>query len=103
MQWNSLFTAFEFPFFITCKQVDAYGLCGIVHVMLHGSYMEVVKKEKSDGGYVYLPRLPFKRYFPFVMYAIITFVYHSYFFIRGSLCETCIFLVSWILELIWKI
>ncbi|XP_047178646.1 mitotic checkpoint serine/threonine-protein kinase BUB1 isoform X1 [Vigna umbellata] len=43
-------------------QVDAYGLCGIVHVMLHGSYMEVVKKEQSDGGYVYLPRLPFKRY-----------------------------------------
>ncbi|KAK7342402.1 hypothetical protein VNO80_25353 [Phaseolus coccineus] len=43
-------------------QVDAYGLCAIVHVMLHGSYMEVVKKEQSDGGYLYLPRLPFKRY-----------------------------------------
>ncbi|ESW04799.1 hypothetical protein PHAVU_011G125900 [Phaseolus vulgaris] len=43
-------------------QVDAYGLCAIVHVMLHGSYMEVVKKEQSDGGYLYLPRRPFKRY-----------------------------------------
>jgi len=82
MQWNSLFTAFEFLFFITCKQVDAYGLCANVHVMLHGSYMEVVKKEQSDGGYVYLPKLPFKRYIPCVMlYAIVSFVYHSYFFI----------------------
>ncbi|QCD87710.1 checkpoint serine/threonine-protein kinase [Vigna unguiculata] len=43
-------------------QANAYGLCANVHVMLHGSYMEVVKKEQSDGGYVYLPKLPFKRY-----------------------------------------
>lgn len=43
-------------------QVDAYGLCAVVHVMLHNSYMEIVKKESSDGGFVYLPRLPFKRY-----------------------------------------
>lgn len=104
MQWNSLFTAFEFSFSITCKQVDAYGLCAIVHMMLHGSYMEVVKKEQSDGGYVYLPRLPFKRYIPSViLYAIVTLVYHSEFFTRGSLYETCIFLVSWLLRSIWKI
>ncbi|XP_027348193.1 mitotic checkpoint serine/threonine-protein kinase BUB1 [Abrus precatorius] len=43
-------------------QVDAYGLCAIVHMMLHNTYMEIVKKEQSDGSYVYLPRLPFKRY-----------------------------------------
>ncbi|XP_020223220.1 mitotic checkpoint serine/threonine-protein kinase BUB1 [Cajanus cajan] len=43
-------------------QVDAYGICAIVHMMLHNSYMEIVKKEQSDGSYVYLPRLPFKRY-----------------------------------------
>ena len=82
IQWNSLFTAFEFLFSISCKQVDAYGLCAIVHVMLHGSYMEVVKKEQSDGGYLYLPRRPFKRYIPSViLYAIVTFVYLSDFFI----------------------
>ncbi|PNX82913.1 checkpoint serine/threonine-protein kinase bub1-like protein, partial [Trifolium pratense] len=43
-------------------QVDAYGLCGVVHTMLHNCYMEIVKKESSDGGSVYLPKLPFKRY-----------------------------------------
>ncbi|KAJ1387974.1 Serine/threonine-protein kinase, active site [Sesbania bispinosa] len=43
-------------------QVDAYGICAVVHMMLHNSYMEIVKKESSDGGYEYLPRLPFKRY-----------------------------------------
>ncbi|XP_045820362.1 mitotic checkpoint serine/threonine-protein kinase BUB1 isoform X4 [Trifolium pratense] len=42
-------------------QVDAYGLCGVVHTMLHNCYMEIVKKESSDGGSVYLPKLPFKR------------------------------------------
>ncbi|KAJ1389779.1 Serine/threonine-protein kinase, active site [Sesbania bispinosa] len=42
--------------------VDAYGICAVVHMMLHNSYMEIVKKESSDGGYEYLPRLPFKRY-----------------------------------------
>ncbi|KAI4333945.1 hypothetical protein L6164_018693 [Bauhinia variegata] len=43
-------------------QVDAYGLCAVVHVMLHNSYMEIVKKETSDGAFIYQPRLPFKRY-----------------------------------------
>ncbi|WJX50938.1 protein kinase, variant 2 [Trifolium repens] len=43
-------------------QVDAYGLCCVVHTMLHNCYMDIVKKESSDGGSVYLPRLPFKRY-----------------------------------------
>ncbi|CAJ1978908.1 unnamed protein product [Sphenostylis stenocarpa] len=37
--------------------------------------MEVVKKEQSDGGYVYLPRLPFKR----ALYPsfIVNFLSHS--------------------------
>lgn len=49
-------------FSITCQQVDSYGLCAVVHMMLHNSYMDIVKKESSDVDYVYLPRLPFKRY-----------------------------------------
>lgn len=43
-------------------QVDTYGLCVIVHMMLHNSYMEIEKKASSDGGYIYLPKSPFKRY-----------------------------------------
>ncbi|KAJ6733993.1 MITOTIC CHECKPOINT SERINE/THREONINE-PROTEIN KINASE BUB1 [Salix koriyanagi] len=43
-------------------QVDTYGLCVVIHMMLHHSYMEIVKKGTSDGGYVYLPKAPFKRY-----------------------------------------
>ncbi|KAH9616426.1 hypothetical protein KSS87_005518, partial [Heliosperma pusillum] len=41
--------------------VDTYGLCVIVHMMLHNSYMEIKKKATPDGGYVHLPTLPFKR------------------------------------------
>ncbi|KAJ4729775.1 mitotic checkpoint serine/threonine-protein kinase BUB1-like [Melia azedarach] len=43
-------------------QVDTYGLCVIVHMMLHNSYMEVQKKELPDGGFIYLPKTSFKRY-----------------------------------------
>ncbi|KAI3765438.1 hypothetical protein L2E82_15471 [Cichorium intybus] len=43
-------------------QVDTYGLCVIVHMMLHNSYMEIEKKASPDGGYSYQPKLPFKRY-----------------------------------------
>ncbi|XP_050204461.1 mitotic checkpoint serine/threonine-protein kinase BUB1 isoform X2 [Mercurialis annua] len=43
-------------------QVDTYGLCVIAHMMLHNSYMEVEKKSTSDGGFVYLPKTPFRRY-----------------------------------------
>ncbi|KAF5732564.1 ATP binding protein kinases protein serine/threonine kinases isoform 1 [Tripterygium wilfordii] len=43
-------------------QVDTYGLCVVVHMMLHNSYMEVEKKASFDGGYIYLPRSSFKRY-----------------------------------------
>ncbi|KAK1385229.1 mitotic checkpoint serine/threonine-protein kinase BUB1 [Heracleum sosnowskyi] len=43
-------------------QVDIYGLCVIVHMMLHNSYMETEKKMSSDGIYIYLPKAPFKRY-----------------------------------------
>lgn len=42
-------------------QVDIYGLCVIVHMMLHNSYMETEKKTSSDGSYIYLPKAPFKR------------------------------------------
>ncbi|CAK7322746.1 unnamed protein product [Dovyalis caffra] len=43
-------------------QVDTYGLCVIIHMMLHHSYMEIVKKGTSGGGYMYQPKAPFKRY-----------------------------------------
>ncbi|KAG0479002.1 hypothetical protein HPP92_013721 [Vanilla planifolia] len=43
-------------------QVDTYGLCVIVHMMLFGSYMDLQKKAKENGGYYYQPRKPFKRY-----------------------------------------
>ncbi|KAL6138003.1 hypothetical protein ACLB2K_063291 [Fragaria x ananassa] len=43
-------------------QVDTYGLCVVVHMMLHSSYMEIYKKPSPDGGYVYQPKASFKRY-----------------------------------------
>ncbi|OVA00374.1 Protein kinase domain [Macleaya cordata] len=43
-------------------QVDAYGLCVIVHMMLFGSYMAVEKKVSSDGSYLYQPKSTLKRY-----------------------------------------
>ena len=42
-------------------QVDTYGLCVIVHMMLHNSYMETEKKMSSSGSYINLPKAPFKR------------------------------------------
>lgn len=43
-------------------QVDTYGLCVVVHLMLHNSYMEIEKRPSSDGSYIFLPKSPFKRY-----------------------------------------
>ncbi|KAK6919095.1 Mad3/Bub1 homology region 1, partial [Dillenia turbinata] len=43
-------------------QVDTYGLCVIVHMMLHNSYMEIKKIPSHDGSFIYVPKLPFKRY-----------------------------------------
>ncbi|KAM6548909.1 hypothetical protein CsatB_020585 [Cannabis sativa] len=43
-------------------QVDTYGLCVIIHMMLHNSYMEIQEKPSPDGGHIYLPKSPFKRY-----------------------------------------
>ncbi|KAK4368955.1 hypothetical protein RND71_012747 [Anisodus tanguticus] len=43
-------------------QVDAYGLCVIVHMMLHNSYMEIERRPSPHGGHSYQPKLPFKRY-----------------------------------------
>ncbi|ONK74931.1 uncharacterized protein A4U43_C03F11580 [Asparagus officinalis] len=43
-------------------QVDTYGLCVNVHMMLHGQYMSIEKKITADGSYIYQPKLPFKRY-----------------------------------------
>ncbi|KAM2269141.1 hypothetical protein COP1_047089 [Malus domestica] len=39
-------------------QVDTYGLCFVVHTMLHNSYMEIDKKPSPDGGCFYLPNGP---------------------------------------------
>ncbi|PKU72118.1 checkpoint serine/threonine-protein kinase [Dendrobium catenatum] len=43
-------------------QVDTYGLCVIVHMMLHGSYLTLEKKAKPNGSDHYQPKKPFKRY-----------------------------------------
>lgn len=43
-------------------QVDTYGLCVIVHMMLHGSYMEIEKQASPNGGYFYFPKSSLKRY-----------------------------------------
>ncbi|CAL1356907.1 unnamed protein product [Linum trigynum] len=43
-------------------QADSYNLCGVAHLMLHGSYMEIERKRTSDADHVYMPRLPFRRY-----------------------------------------
>lgn len=43
-------------------QVDTYGLCGIVHLMLHNDWMEIEKKTTFDGGYSFQPKFPFKWY-----------------------------------------
>ncbi|KAB1209899.1 Mitotic checkpoint serine/threonine-protein kinase BUB1 [Morella rubra] len=43
-------------------QANTYGLCVIVHMMLHNSYMEIEKKSSSDGDCTYLPKSSFKRY-----------------------------------------
>jgi len=43
-------------------QVDTYGLCVVVHMMLHGTGMSVEKVPRIGGGSEYRPKLPFKRY-----------------------------------------
>lgn len=43
------------------EQVDAYGLCVVVHMMLHNLYMEIEKKTSPGGGYIYQPKTNFKR------------------------------------------
>ncbi|XP_057792451.1 mitotic checkpoint serine/threonine-protein kinase BUB1 [Salvia miltiorrhiza] len=43
-------------------QVDMYGLCVIVHMMLHNSYMEIEKKASPGGGFYYQPKSHYKRY-----------------------------------------
>ncbi|ONM57597.1 uncharacterized protein [Zea mays] len=43
-------------------QVDTYGLCVVVHMMLHGSGMNVKKVPRIGGGYEWQPKQPFKRY-----------------------------------------
>ncbi|XP_051151960.1 mitotic checkpoint serine/threonine-protein kinase BUB1 [Andrographis paniculata] len=43
-------------------QVDLYGLCVVVHTMLHNGYMELEKKASSDGRYIYQPKSHYKRY-----------------------------------------
>ncbi|XP_020525970.1 mitotic checkpoint serine/threonine-protein kinase BUB1 isoform X1 [Amborella trichopoda] len=43
-------------------QVDIYGLCVVVHMMLHGQYMELEKKIGADGSVLYQPKSYLKRY-----------------------------------------
>ncbi|XP_078180588.1 protein kinase and Mad3-BUB1-I domain-containing protein [Carex rostrata] len=43
-------------------QVDTYGLCVIVHMMLHGVYMNIEKKVNVDGSYHFQPKSSLRRY-----------------------------------------
>ena len=43
-------------------QVDTYGLCCIVHIMLHGSYMELQTVVDSQNKKKFQPKIPFKRF-----------------------------------------
>ncbi|BBN17333.1 checkpoint serine/threonine-protein kinase [Marchantia polymorpha subsp. ruderalis] len=43
-------------------QVDTFGLCGVVHCLLHQSYMQVEKVKTADGQCLYRPKAAFKRY-----------------------------------------
>jgi len=40
-------------------QADLFGLCGVVHCLLHGDFLEVVKDPRTKE---YMPKQPFKRY-----------------------------------------
>ncbi|XP_073156645.1 mitotic checkpoint serine/threonine-protein kinase BUB1 [Henckelia pumila] len=43
-------------------QVDLYGMCVVVHLMLHNTYMEIEKRNSSDGNHFYQPKSHYKRY-----------------------------------------
>jgi checkpoint serine/threonine-protein kinase len=44
-------------------QVDTYGLCGVVHCLLHGNYMEIDKRPTNGTSQVInRPKAPYKRY-----------------------------------------
>ncbi|KAG0598863.1 hypothetical protein M758_12G106700 [Ceratodon purpureus] len=44
-------------------QVDTYGLCGVAHCLLHGSYMEIQKSSSNGTSEVInRPKAPYKRY-----------------------------------------
>lgn len=40
-------------------QTDYYGLCGVIHCLLHGSYMQTVRDPRTNE---WKPKEPFKRY-----------------------------------------
>ena len=42
-------------------QIDTYGLCGVIHCLLHGTYMEV-SEQNVGGSNRFRPKLPFRRY-----------------------------------------
>lgn len=48
--------------FGTVLQVDTYGLCCIVHIMLHGSYMELETVLDANKRRTFRPKTPFKRF-----------------------------------------
>lgn len=40
-------------------QADLFGICGVVHCLLHGTFLEVTKDPRTKDA---MPRTPFKRY-----------------------------------------
>eukprot|EP01104_Vermistella_antarctica_P015553 TRINITY_DN512_c5_g1_i1.p1 TRINITY_DN512_c5_g1~~TRINITY_DN512_c5_g1_i1.p1 ORF type:complete len:1292 (-),score=394.95 TRINITY_DN512_c5_g1_i1:109-3783(-) len=44
-------------------QPDLFGICGVVHCLLHGEYMEIEKKQLDENeGECWMPKKAFKRY-----------------------------------------
>ncbi|CAM6101555.1 unnamed protein product [Calypogeia fissa] len=43
-------------------QVDTFGLCGVVHCLLHGNYMQIEKAQTAAGQTIYRPKSSYRRY-----------------------------------------
>lgn len=49
-------------------QIDTFGVCGTVHCMLFGSYMDIKKKASGAGSFRWTIHQSFKRYWQFQLW-----------------------------------
>ena len=40
-------------------QADLFGICGVVHCLLHGNFIDVIRDPRTKD---LMPKMPFKRY-----------------------------------------